>query len=402
MTAPLDFDAEIDAAREELFAFCARLVAADSVNPPGHTRRVADEVATWLRDRHAPVLTPQCDPNTPNVVSQIEGRNPGRHVVFNAHMDTMPPGDERLWSVPPFELTRRDGKAYGLGMGNMKGALAAMCLVTVLMQRHAADLSGRLSMTAVSDEVMFGNGGTVFLLERYPELRGDFLVSGEGPGFMHLAVAEKGLLWLDIEAKGEGGHSSAALRGMTAPIALANLLVALDRLNEQFASPPPELPGVHGGEGNLGYRLSVNVGALAAGGVRSQIATAASASLDIRLPPGISIQDVEALAQENIAEGASFRIRRVQGWNANWTAVDHPLVGTALEAATRVRGVAPDLVVRLPGSDARKWRDLGVPAICYGPQPTLSAGIDDHVTEQDLIDCAKIYARTALRLMRPE
>jgi succinyl-diaminopimelate desuccinylase len=40
-----------------------------------------------------------------------------------------------------------------------------------------------------------------------------------------------------------------------------------------------------------------------------------------------------------------------------------------------------------------------VPAVCYGPQPDLSAGIDDYAYEQDVVDCAKVYARTALMLM---
>ena len=68
-------------------------------------------------------------------------------------------------------------------------------------------------------------------------------------------------------------------------------------------------------------------------------------------------------------------------------------------AAQAVRGERPAFVVRLPGSDARRWRDLGVPAVCYGPQPTLSAGIDDYVNEQDVVDSAKIYARATLALM---
>jgi succinyl-diaminopimelate desuccinylase len=75
-------------------------------------------------------------------------------------------------------------------------------------------------------------------------------------------------------------------------------------------------------------------------------------------------------------------------------------VQAILDAASAVRGQPPRLVVRLPGSDARRWRDLGVPAICYGPQPTLSAGIDDYAEEQDVVDCAKVYARAATRLMR--
>ena len=84
---------------------------------------------------------------------------------------------------------------------------------------------------------------------------------------------------------------------------------------------------------------------------------------------------------------------------ASWAALQNPLVVGLAKAAEAVRGSKPGYVVRLPGSDARRWRDLGVPAVCYGPQPMLSAGIDDYANEQDVVDCAKIYARTALELM---
>jgi succinyl-diaminopimelate desuccinylase len=57
-------------------------------------------------------------------------------------------------------------------------------------------------------------------------------------------------------------------------------------------------------------------------------------------------------------------------------------------------------VVRLPASDASRWRALGVPAICYGPQLELASGIDDYVHEQDLIGCAKIYALSALSYLK--
>lgn len=392
-------DAEIDAARGPLFDLCARLVSADSVNPPGRTAGVASVVRDWLVQEGVPAEIVAADAEAPNVVASAIGAAPGRHVVFNAHMDTMEPGDEALWSVPPFALTRRDGRAYGLGMGNMKGALAAMCLATALVHRHRAGIGGRLSLTAVSDEVMFGDRGTVFLLAQRPDLAGDYLISGEGPGFMDLAVAEKGLLWLDAEATGEGGHSSGALRGRTATMLLAAFLAALDPLNDDFAQVPPDLEGVSGGEGNLGLRLSLNAGTLAAGTVRSQIATKASSQIDIRLPPGISADQAERRVRAMIPPGAPITLARAKGWDANWTGLRDPLTEAVSAAAGHVRGAAPRPVVRLPGSDARRWRDRGVPAICYGPQPTLSAGVDDHALEQDVVDCAKIYARAALALM---
>jgi succinyl-diaminopimelate desuccinylase len=387
---------EIDAAREELVALCGRLVSAASVNPPGRTAEVAEVVRGYLAENGIASETVKADEEAPNVVAEIAGAAGGRHVVFNAHMDTMEAGDESAWSVPVMRLTRRDGRLYGLGIGNMKGALAAMCLAAATLNRHRGAWKGRLTMTAVSDEVMFGDRGSVFLLRERPQLAGNFLISGEGPGFMGLAAAEKGLLWLDAEARAPGGHASGALRGQTAVAKLAALLARLDAMNETYATLPRELTGVTGGEGNLGLRLSLNAGTIAAGTVRSQVASRARAEIDIRLPPGITVQACEQMIRK---EAGDIAIEVVKAWDANWTALDHALVVALAAAVEAVRGERPAFVVRLPGSDARRWRDLGVPAVCYGPQPTLSAGIDDYANEQDVVDCARIYARASLALM---
>lgn len=390
---------DIDAARGELVDLCGRLVAAPSVNPPGRTAEVAAIVRAYLSGHGLATETVKADDEAPNVVGQVEGDTSGRHVVFNAHMDTMEAGDESAWSVPVFKLSKAEGRLYGLGMGNMKGALAAMCLATAALHRRRNAWRGRLSMTAVSDEVMFGERGAVFLLKSRPDLAGDFMISGEGPGFMDFAVAEKGLLWVDIEVKGPSGHASRALAGSTAVMKLAALLAQLDAINELYAAVPAELTGVTGGDGNLGLRVSLNAGNIAAGTVRSQIATRARSQLDIRLPPGISAKDIEERIRRACAGDADIGVTVTKAWDANWAALQNSLVVELAAAAQAVRGKKPNFVVRLPGSDARRWRDLGVPSVCYGPQPTLSAGIDDYANEQDVVDCAKIYARTALRLM---
>jgi len=390
---------DIEAEREALVALCSELVAAPSVNPPGRTVEVAAIVKRYLAAQGIEPQVVAADREAPNIVAAVAGRSQGRHVVLNAHMDTMEAGDETAWSVPAMELTRKTGRLYGLGMGNMKGALAAMCLATAVLHRRRQAWNGHLSLTAVSDEVMFGERGTVYLLQQRPDLAGDFLICGEGPGFMNFAVAEKGLLWVDIEARGPAGHSSRALRGETAVMKLAGLLERLDAINDLYATVPPELTGVSGGDHNLGLRVSFNAGTLQAGTVRSQIATRARAQIDIRLPPGITMRDIERRIRAEADGDPDFQIDVTKGWDASWIALDNPLVIELVAAATAVRGKPPAYVVRLPGSDARRWRDLGVPSACYGPQPTLSAGIDDYAEEQDVVDCAKIYARTALAMM---
>lgn len=393
-----DIDREIEAERETLVDLCGRLVAAPSASPPGRTVEVARIVEDVLNRGGIATEVVAEDSEAPNIVAHV-GKGGGRHVVFNAHMDTMQPGDETRWTVPRYELTRKDGRLYGLGMGNMKGALAGMCMASVVLARHVAGLPGRFTMTAVCDEVMFGDRGATFLLKARPDVHGDCLISGEGPGFMHLAPAEKGLLWLDIEVSGEGGHSSKALRGQTAVVKLAALMSRIDEINDMYASIAPEIEGISGGENNTGLRVSLNAGTVEAGGVRSLLAPKARAEIDVRLPPGVTAADIERRVKTATAGDPAITVKTVKWWDANWTALSDPLVRELADAATTLRGEKPQFVVRLPGSDARRWRDLGVPAACYGPQPLLSAGVDDYANEQDVIDCARVYARACLRLM---
>lgn len=396
-----DLDGEIDAEREVLVDLCARLVAAPSASPPGQTVEVAPIVEDFLNRGGIPTERVAQDSQAPNIVGHV-GEKHGRHVVFNAHMDTMQPGDESKWSVPILKMTRSDGRLYGLGMGNMKGALAAMCVASVVLARHRKSLAGRFTMTAVCDEVMFGERGAVHLLKERPDVHGDYLISGEGPGYMQLAPAEKGLLWLDVEASGPGGHSSGALRGQTAAGKLAGLLSRIDAVNDMYADIPAEITGISGGDGDTGLRVSLNAGTVTAGGVRSLIATKARAEIDVRLPPGVSGTEIERRVRAEAADDPCITVGLIKAWDANWTALSNPLVRELSDAAAAVRGKRPEFVVRLPGSDARRWRDLGVPAACYGPQPTLSAGVDDYANEQDVLDCAKVYARTCIRLMNDD
>ena len=391
---------EIGAAREELFDLCARLVAAPSLNPPGDTRAVADVVAGYLRSRGLEPELVAAVPEMPSVLASVDGAGPGPHLVLNVHLDTMEPGDESLWSVPRYTVTRRDGRLYGLGMGNMKGAVAGMALAFRLLAERADAWPGRVTFTAVSDECVFGDNGAAHLLATRPgDVGGDALICGEGPGFQRLALAEKGVAWYEVTATADGGHASRAQRGGTATARLSAVLLALDELNGTTGSLPPGLASIDAADVEA-LRLSVNAGTVSGGTFVSQIATSATARIDCRVPPGLSLAELEAALDERVRAVPGATWRRLKAWEANWSGLDVPFVRTFADAAADVRGAEPPATVRLPASDASRWRARGVPAVCYGPQPTLSAGIDDYAQEQDVVDCAKVYALAALRYLR--
>jgi succinyl-diaminopimelate desuccinylase len=392
----------VAAQREDIVSLCADLVAAPSVNPDGDTRQVADVVTRALQARGITSRQEHVVPAMPSVLAEIDSGRPGPHLVLNVHLDTMPPGDESVWTQPVWELTRTDGRLYGLGMGNMKGAVAAMVTATALLAEQRARWSGRITFTAVSDEVVFGDNGSAYLLREHPDLLGDGLVCGEGPGFKRLAVGEKGVLWVELSADGPQGHSSAVRRGRSASARIAEAVTRVDGLTGRQGSLPTELAAmtVDGDQPDPGLVLTANVGTVRAGTFVGQIATRATAEVDLRLPPGVTAAQGLALVEEAVDGIESLSVRQLKGWDANWTSPEAPLTHAWQAASRVVTGDDATYAIRLPASDASRWRRAGVQALCYGPQPTWSAGIDDYAEEDEVLRCASLYALTALEFLR--
>ena len=111
----------------ELESLLSRLVSIDSVNPslvPGARgeAEIGDFVAEWLNGRGFEVRRQETgDPGRTNVVGVMRGSGGGRSVLLNAHMDTV--GVVGMRS--PFEPVVRDGRLFGRGSMDTKGALAA-------------------------------------------------------------------------------------------------------------------------------------------------------------------------------------------------------------------------------------------------------------------------------------
>ncbi|NNF78038.1 MAG: M20/M25/M40 family metallo-hydrolase, partial [Rhizobiales bacterium] len=154
-----DIDGFVDARRESLLELCRELVAARSVNPPGRTIEAAAVVEAFLDGSNVICETLANDPSKPNLISQVNGKGPGAHLILNGHLDTVSPGREADWSVPLFETRIEDGKMTGLGMGNMKAGVAALSLAFVWLKQNTHRWSGRVTLTAVADETVFGPDG---------------------------------------------------------------------------------------------------------------------------------------------------------------------------------------------------------------------------------------------------
>jgi succinyl-diaminopimelate desuccinylase len=407
MADPMDGDElrlhlcqEIEASAAEQTALLARLVAAPSENPPGNVEAVAREIERFCLSRGLATERVQRAENQPNIVASIaNGSRP--HLMLNGHMDTIQMRHRDRWTVEPFALTPQDDRLLGLGSGNMKGAVAALLIAFAWLAEHKHLWHGRISLTTVADEVVFGPNGAGFLLDQRPDLIGDALICGEGPGGMGLAIAEKGVAWFRIKGRGKPGQGMAARRGDSAIHRLAAAVAILDQWNERLVQAPRELVRLDPEAARQGLRISANIGTMSGGSFVSQVAADAEAELDVRIPPGQTVDGIERQLRE-LFDPDWFAIERIKAWDPNWTTADAGIVRAVESAATFVRGEPPALVVRLPASDASRWRRAGVDAVCFGPQPLLASGVDDFVYRKDFLDCARIYALAALDYLGPQ
>lgn len=175
-----------------------RLVACDTQNPPRNISE-DDDIFASCSEAVGKSFTVRTWDHGDGHVSWYAVRGKPK-VLFNVHLDTVPVGDG--WNSDPLALDVRDGKAYGRGACDIKGAAA------VLLDIAQAG-PDNLALLFTSDEE--GAGGCC--VER-------FLASGEAEPYRQVIVAEptgcravlghRGYLSVKTRFRGEPGHSSEA------------------------------------------------------------------------------------------------------------------------------------------------------------------------------------------------
>ncbi|NDA61432.1 MAG: M20/M25/M40 family metallo-hydrolase [Chitinophagia bacterium] len=138
-----------------------------------------------------------------NVWATQQNYNPALPtILLNSHHDTVKPN--KAYTRDPFDGAIEDGKIYGLGSNDAGGALVSL-LFTFLHFYNRTDLKYNLLFAATAEEEISGSQGIEALLPQLPAIHCGIV--GE-PTQMHLAVAERGLLVLDVTVEGRAGHAA--------------------------------------------------------------------------------------------------------------------------------------------------------------------------------------------------
>jgi acetylornithine deacetylase len=325
---------------DELTELAARLVEIDSVNPalvPGGNgeREIASFVAAWCESRGLEVDV--VGDERPSVIAVRRGSGAGRSLLLNAHLDTVGVAGMSAPHTPRIE----NGRLYGRGAYDMKGALAAILLAAAELR----GLRGDVIVTAVADEEL-ASVGTESVLER---VRADAAIVPE-PTDLRLAVAHRGFVGFEIETRGVAAHGSRPDLGVDAIAKMGPVLVALRQLDDRLqAGPRHPLAGAASAHASLidgGQELSSFPARCLLTGERRTI-------------PGETVEDVARELRDLAGEAA---VRVIASRDPYEAPVDHPFV--ALVA--RVAG-ARELTGAPFWTDASLIAGAGIPTVLFGP-----------------------------------
>jgi len=398
--------------RDRLVETASRMIDVHSFT--GDEQRMAELMASLYEETGLQVQWQQVEDNRANALGTWAGAGGGKALMFNGHMDTSYSGREPwLRAVPGFQpkAFQRDGRLYGLGISNMKGALACYVEAVRTLQDAGVRLKGDVLIAAVAGEIE----KTQYLDATGGEFRGyaagtRYLVTHGGVADMCLlgeptegkvVLGHFGSLWLRIRVHGNFIHTafSEGKRNQNSILRAHEVLGAVQEWIPTWEDDPANA--------YRGTKAIVNIGAIEGGfGWRvSRTPHHTDLFLDVRVPPTKEM----AVARREVLDwvrslGERFPDYDIEGEvyvTAPGAEIEegHELV-TAIDAAhEEVFGAKPERDVTRWFSDASALTRYGIPTVNYGTSTGLmDVELGENLEIDGLVKTAETYARVAMRV----
>lgn len=187
------------------------------------------------------------NPEKVSLIAELGPENSQNGVILLNHLDVVEV-NEADWNVPPFSAEMKDSVIHGRGALDMKGMASMELMAFIMIHRLGVQLTNKIMFLSVPDEESGGKLGAQFLLNDHEELfEGYRYVLNEG-GFgikdfpnpsnkiFNIQTSEKGILGLELTAKGLSGHGSMPEKKYSS-LNLSKLLIELQGLQKFELTP---------------------------------------------------------------------------------------------------------------------------------------------------------------------
>ena len=356
----------------------------------------------------------QVEDGRANALGIWPGAGGGKSLMFNGHLDTSYSGREPwLRDVPGFQpqAFQRDGRLYGLGISNMKGAVACYVEAVRSLQDAGVRLCGDVLIAAVCGEIEKTQQGEAQGAQYRGYAAGTrYLVSHGGVADMCLlgeptegkvVLGHFGALWLRIRVHGDFIHTafSEGRRDRNSILRAREVLDAILAWIPTWEDDPAN--------GYQGAKAIVNVGAIEGGfGWRaSRTPHHTDLFLDVRVPPtkpmGIARREVLDVVRGLGGRFPDYGIEGEVFVTAPGAEIEegHELVAAIDKVHAEVWGAAPGRDVTRWFSDASALTRYGVPTVNYGTSTGLmDVELGENLEIDGLVKTAEVYARVAMEI----
>lgn len=337
--------------KDRVISFFSKLVQCRTPSDPGDTRSAANLIKDFLKQEGLACREVSANEIMPNLISAVNMEKPGRHLMFNGHLDVMPAGNEPGWTDDPWSGKIADGKVWGRGSADMKAGVTSMLFAYTYLARLRGRLRGKLSLTLVSDEETGYERGTGYLFEQMePDMLADCVLTGEPSGPETISFASKGYIQFTVTVTTRG-----AIAGYSS-------------------------------ESKSVIEIAAN-------------APKCSFTAAVVVPVGTVPYRVVSSAQEIVSRYPEAALVLDGISPADSSAPDGEMAGILQDTVTGLGWTKPEPVADIAISDCRHWRYRGIPSYWYGPNGDRCSAANEYVEIEELLHLIRTHAIAAARFL---
>ena len=417
----------------------------------GNETKSAELLAGYLDGSGLGVEIYEPLPGRGSLVARMEGTDPAApSLLLMGHTDVVPVNEDD-WQRDPFGGDLVDGEVWGRGAIDMLCLTASMAVAVRRLAGEGFRPLGDLAYLAVADEEAGGTHGAQWLVENERDaVRADYCItesggfalpmpSGGGPK-LPVTVAEKGVHWCTLRARGTPGHGSRPFRGDNALVKAAEVIRRLSdyrpgavvpdvwrRFVEGMELPPELSDGLLDPNGidqvcetatdasyarfvHASTHTSIAPTMMEAGAKANVIPDRAKLVLDIRTLPGQTEREVETMLADALGDLAgSIEITVDTHDPSTGSPLKTPLWDSLSRVSSRlVPGARVVPFLATGASDARFFRSLGTTSYGFGlfserlsftEYSARVHGDDERIDQESLGLCAELWPAVARDLL---
>ena len=378
---------------EEITNLAQELIKIPSDETAGE-KEVCEYLESYLKSLGMKVLLQKVLPNRPNIIAEVIGDEVGKSIMFNGHVDTVPVGDIKKWSMDPYSAIIKDNKLFGRGSTDMKGAIASMIIAMKFIMNNVEKFNGKIIFTGVMAEETTGLGTQKIVEEN---IKADMAVVGE-PSDEKIYRAHKGTMWFNLSTYGKLEHSSES--NSESNNAIINMMKLIMEINEISK----ELETI---ENNLVGHPSINIGLIDGGTKQNMIADSCRISIDRRTLPEEKTDEILDKLRirldglRSLDDRLTFDLEIDTIREAVEVVESEQIVQEVKNALNKVINKNPTISGMKATTDMSILVNQGnIPSVIYGPGFIKQAHtVDEFIEVKRLVESSQVYAEILLNTL---